>query len=306
MIEALHLRKTFIRSVAVDDVSFQLRKGEILGLIGPNGAGKTTTIRIVLNILKPDAGEVLYEGNPFSEQSRNLFGYLPEERGLYRKSRVLDTITYFGCLRGMRKPFAREQALKWLESFDLARESNRKIEELSKGNQQKLQFIVAVVHDPWLVVLDEPFSGLDPLNQVTMQEIVAGLRNAGKAVILSTHQMDYAEKLSDAICLMHEGKVLLRGTVPELRKRYGTNTVRMEFSGDGSVLATIPGIKKVILSQSGAECELADGETTGRILGILSQKLDLRKFELVEPTLNSIFLDVVHKKNSPQSSGRVH
>ncbi len=298
MVEALHLRKTFTRSLAVDDVSFRLGKGEILGLIGPNGAGKTTTIRMVLNILKPDAGEILYHGHPFSEQIRNGLGYLPEERGLYKKSRLLDTIIYFGQLRGMSRDTAHQQALKWLTSFGLDDQSKRKVDELSKGNQQKVQFIAAIVHDPWLVVLDEPFSGLDPINQVLMQETVTGLRNAGKAVILSTHQMDYAEKLSDSICLVNEGRVLLRGTVQELKKRYGANTVRLEFSGDGSVLTTVPWIRKVTLFPSGAECELFDEGMPGNLLGVLSQKLNLTKFELMEPTLQSIFLDAVQKESS--------
>ncbi|HTY58242.1 MAG TPA: ATP-binding cassette domain-containing protein, partial [Bacteroidota bacterium] len=206
MLTVTDLRKEFATVVAVDGVSFQAGTGEVFGLLGPNGAGKTTTIRMILNILVPDGGSVTYDGRPFSPEIRNRIGYLPEERGLYRKSRLLDTIVYFAGLRGMKRSAARERALHWLDRLSLGEYRDRKVEELSKGNQQKVQFICAIIHDPTIVVLDEPFSGLDPVNQILIKEIFQELRTAGKTVVFSTHQMDQAERLSDAISLINRGR----------------------------------------------------------------------------------------------------
>ena len=296
MVEARRLRKSFARSLAVDDVSFQIRRGEVLGLLGPNGAGKTTTLRLLLQILAPDSGEVLYDGDQFSPDKRNVMGYLPEERGLYRKGTLLNTISHFAKLRGVPGLQAREQTRVWLHQFGLGGDENRQIQELSKGNQQKAQFIVAVVHDPWLVVLDEPFSGLDPLNQVFMQETIGKLRTAGKAIILSTHQMEYAEKLSDTLCLIHEGKVLLSGRMDEVKKPYRTNRLRVEFRGESSLPPTLPGVSDMIRFPGGIECKLDPGVGMDSLLVKLMQHGDVRKCELVEPNLQSVFMDVVHKQ----------
>jgi ABC-2 type transport system ATP-binding protein len=303
MVDALRLRKAFARSLAVNEVSFHVKRGEVLALLGPNGAGKTTTLRLLLNILLPDAGEVLYDGNPFSPDVRNTLGYLPEERGLYKKSRLLDTIVYFACLRGMGKSVAREKALVWLGRFGLGGEENTRIEELSKGNQQKAQFIVAVVHDPWFVALDEPFAGLDPLNQVVMQETIAGLRAAGKAVILSTHQMEYAEKLSDTLCLIHEGRALLTGSVAEIKKGRASRLLRIEFSESGSLPPVIPGVLSVRYFPGGAECELDSGVSMGPVVAGIAQRVDLRKCEMVDQSLHSIFMEVVHREGRPDRVG---
>jgi ABC-2 type transport system ATP-binding protein len=292
MLEALNLRKTFARSVAVDDVSFSVREGEILGLIGPNGAGKTTTIRLILNILKPDSGTIRYHHHLFSESTRNSLGYLPEERGLYRKSRLLDTVLYFIRLRGVKGVQAGALATKWLKLFDLQQQAGRRLEELSKGNQQKVQFILAVAHDPWLIILDEPFSGLDPLNQMLMQETITSLRREGKCFILSTHQMETAERMSDTITLIHNGKVLLQGNISDLKQRHRAGRVRLEFEGDVNVLTHAPGLGQVTPFPGGAECEL-HGERTSELLAFLSQQVNLKRFELVEPSLHSIFLSTI-------------
>jgi ABC-2 type transport system ATP-binding protein len=293
MLQVAHLRKDFKTVRAVDDVSFQVQRGEIFGLLGPNGAGKTTTIRVILNILEPDGGEALYDGRKFSDRTRDLLGYLPEERGLYKKSRVLDTILYFAELRGVARGKAKAEAYRWLKRFSLLEYVERKVEELSKGNQQKVQFITAVLHGPELIVLDEPFSGLDPVNQILFKDILLELKKEGKAIIFSTHQMDQAEKLSDSLCLINKGRVVLGGSVREVKKRYGTNALHLAFEGDGSFLSTLPGVTRALIYSNSAELELSREADMQKILSGMLGRLALRKFELVEPSLQSIFIQVV-------------
>ncbi len=296
-----NLRKDYSTVRAVDGVSFDVRQGEILGLLGPNGAGKTTTIRIILNILESDGGEVLYDGTPFSETIRNAIGYLPEERGIYQKYRLMDTIAYFAELRGITGAQARKEALRWLDRFSLLPYQSSRIDELSKGNQQKIQFIISIIHDPALVVLDEPFSGLDPVNQDILKDVLLELRQQQKAIIFSTHQMDQAERLSDTLCLINKGRVLLSGPLHQVKQRYGRNTLRLEFHGDGSFLQTLPRLRRALVYQNSAELELSDGATAQEIIPQLIPRLDLRKFELVEPSLHSIFLEAVgtHAEKTP-------
>ncbi len=293
MLKVTNLRKEFATVVAVNGVSFEIDRGEIFGLLGPNGAGKTTTIRVILNILQADSGEVTYDGRKFSDHTRDLLGYLPEERGLYRKSKLLDTILYFAELRGMARAKAKAEAYRWLQRFGLVDAIDRRVEELSKGNQQKIQFLSAVIHDPAIVVLDEPFSGLDPVNQILLKDILQELKQQGKAVVFSTHQMDQAEKLSDSLCLINKGKAVLNGTVREVKKRYGTNSLHVEFDGDGAFIETLPGIRRAILYENSAEVDLQPDARLQAILGALNEKLELRKFELREPSLQSIFLQIV-------------
>jgi ABC-2 type transport system ATP-binding protein len=293
MLEARNLRKQFSTVVAVDDVSFSINRGEIFGLIGPNGAGKTTTIRIILNILEPEKGTVTYDGKPFSDAVRNSIGFLPEERGLYRKSTVLDTILYFGELRGVKRAAGRQRALKWLERFELISYRDRKVEELSKGNQQKIQFITTILNEPDLVVLDEPFSGLDPVNQIVFKEIFHELRGAGKAIVFSTHQMDQAERLSDTLCMINRGKVVLDGSVSEVKRRYGRNSVHVEFDGDGAFMRSLPGVKNATIDANAAELELSPEAKITPLVASLNGKVELRKFALVEPSLESIFIRIV-------------
>lgn len=293
MLRATNLRKEYASIVAVDGVSFEVARGEIFALLGPNGAGKTTCIRIVLNILQPDAGNVLYDGKPFSEVIRNRVGYLPEERGLYRKSRLLDTILYLARLRGMQSGAAHARAYHWLQRLDLLEHKYRRIEELSKGNQQKVQFICSILHDPDLVILDEPFSGFDPVNQMLFKDILMELKQRGAAVVFSTHQMDQAEKLSDSLCLVNKGRVMLRGSVREVKKNYGANTVHLEFDGDGSFLQHLAGVKRALLYEHSAELELGQEATAQSLLPALIERIQIRKFEVLEPSLQSIFIQVV-------------
>ncbi|MBI5021095.1 MAG: ATP-binding cassette domain-containing protein [Ignavibacteriales bacterium] len=302
MLTTIDIRKEFATVVAVDGVSLEAKRGEILGLLGPNGAGKTTSIRMILNITQPDSGEILFDGKHFSEEIRDRLGYLPEERGLYRKNKLLNTILYFASLKGIDTAEGKRRAYKWLERFDLLTAYDRKIEELSKGNQQKVQFITSVIHEPELVILDEPFSGLDPVNQIILKDIMLEMKHQGKAVIFSTHQMDQAEKLCDNICLINKGKVVLEGALTDVKGSYGSNTVRIEFDGDPKFLSMHPAFSAVQLYDNYAELVLADSIKPHTVLRDISQLLDIRKFENTEPSLNSIFLKMVGTKKSDGQS----
>ena len=296
MLDVKNLRKEFDTVIAVDDVSLTVKRGEIFGLLGPNGAGKTTTIRTVLNIIQPDSGSVTFDGKPFSEEVWNTVGFLPEERGLYKKNKIIHVILYFASLKGIEEREAKLRAMKWLERFDLAKSAYRKVEELSKGNQQKIQFIISVLHDPQLIILDEPFTGFDPVNQVLLKDILLEMRQQNKAIVFSTHQMDQAEKLCDSICLINKGKVVVEGTIAEVKKRYGKNSVHLEYEGDGSFLKTLAYVRRADVYQNYAELELSDMKQTKELLASLDSKISLRKFEIVEPSLNSIFIDVVGER----------
>ncbi len=293
MLIARHLRKEFTNVVAVNDVSLEALRGEILGLLGPNGAGKTTTIRMILNIIQPDYGTITFDSKPFDESIRNRLGYLPEERGLYRKNKLLNTILYFSSLKGIDTAEAKRRAYKWLERFDLLNKYQSKIEELSKGNQQKVQFIISVLHEPELIILDEPFSGLDPVNQILLKDILLELKQKGKAIIFSTHQMEQAEKLCDKICLINKGNVVINGPISDVKSRYGKNSIHIEYDGDGTFLKELPFVQQATVYQNYAELLLKDSVTTREIIFTISNKLDIRKFEYVEPSLNSIFIQVV-------------
>ena len=306
MLNVSKLRKQYSTIVAVDDVSLSVQRGQILGLLGPNGAGKTTTIRMILNIIQPDAGMITYDGVPFGDAVRNLVGYLPEERGLYRKNKLLHAIIYFASLKGIAPDEAKRRAYEWLKRFDLLNYYDRKIEELSKGNQQKVGFIISILHNPQLVILDEPFSGLDPINQIMLKDILQELKQQGKAIIFSTHQMDQAEKLCDVICLINKGKVVLDGSLQEVKQRYGKNTIQMIYDGDGSFLHTLPAIKTAHVYENYAELVLNPDTEHDHLLVNLAERLNIRKFERVEPSLNAIFLELVGAdKKSSLSRGEI-
>ncbi|MBS4028447.1 MAG: ATP-binding cassette domain-containing protein [Ignavibacteriales bacterium] len=293
MISVLNLRKQFSNVTAVDDVSFKAQRGKIFGLLGPNGAGKTTTIRLLLNILSPDDGQITFDGFAFSSALQNKIGYLPEERGLYRKSKLLNTIIYFATLKGLSESEAKKKAKEWLARFELLNYAERRIQELSKGNQQKVQFICSLLHNPEYVILDEPFSGLDPVNQLLMREIFLEQRKAGKVVIFSTHIMEHAEKLCDELILINKGKIVLDGTVSEAKKRFGKNAIYIEFDGDGSFLSSMNNVAKCQLFQNYAELELNNNESPSEFLRTIVAQLNVTKFETKEPSLYSIFLELV-------------
>lgn len=302
MLRVTNLRKEFETVVAVDGVSLEVQRGELFGLLGPNGAGKTTTIRTILNIIQPDSGEIKFDGRVFTPEMWNIIGYLPEERGLYRKSKIINTILYFAALKGIATKEAKPLAHQWLERFGLDDMAQRKVEELSKGNQQKVQLICSLIHHPELLILDEPFSGLDPVNQILLKDILMDLRTHNVAIIFSTHQMEQVEKMCDNICLINKGREVLGGALSEIKKKYGTNSVHVEFDGDGSFLKTIGFIKRADVYQNYAELELSDMEKSRELLSTINGKVALRKFEIVEPSLNSIFINVVGMPVEPRKA----
>lgn len=305
MLQVSHLHKEFSRVVAVDDVSFRVRPGQIFGLIGPNGAGKSTTIRMIMDIIQPDRGGILLDGTPMREEAKNIIGYLPEERGLYRKNKLINVISYFGALKGLTPAAAREAARPMLEHFSLLPYEKRNIEELSKGNQQKVQFIISILHQPRLLVLDELFAGLDPVNQELMKEALLRLREENRAIIFSTHQMEQAEKLCDELLMIDHGRTVLHGTPADIKRIHGRNALQVEFTGDADVLRRIPGTRVTDLSRNFAELELDDGTQTNDVIAALLPSVDLHRVARIEPSLHAIFLDVAGRGNGADENDDV-
>lgn len=293
MLNVSNISKQFDKVRAVDDLSLSVRSGEIFGLLGPNGAGKTTTIRMVLNIITPDAGSILFDGKPFDESVWNRIGYLPEERGLYRKSRVLDVVGYFASLKGISPSEAKKRAFSWMERFEIADRAHDKVEQLSKGNQQKIQFIISVLHRPKFLILDEPFSGLDPVNQLLLKDVLAEIRGDDVAVIFSTHQMEQAERLCDSICLVNNGHPVLNGSLSDIKRGYGSNAAVIEFDGDAAALKALPMVESADVYTNTAEFRLKQEAKSDDLIAALAEKVSLRKFELKEPSLHTIFLSAV-------------
>lgn len=289
-----NLVKEFKNIKAVDDISFKVEEGKIFGLIGPNGAGKTTTIRIVLNIIKPTSGNITFEGKPVTNEFFNVIGYLPEERGLYKKSKVIDSILYFAELKNMSKKKALEEADYWLDKLQASEYRDKKIQELSKGNQQKIQFIISVIHNPKLLILDEPFTGFDPINQQLIKETILSFVDSGKIIILSTHQMETAEKLCSEIFLINKGKEVESGSLNQIKKRYGGNNIKIEYNGDASFIKMLPFVKQVDIYSNYAEIQLDDATPPGDLLKILVDKVNISSFSVIEPTLNKIFIDAIN------------
>ncbi|MCD6235192.1 MAG: ABC transporter [Candidatus Neomarinimicrobiota bacterium] len=236
MLKLEKVTKHFEKVCAVQDVSFQVERGSVYGLLGPNGAGKTTTIRMIMNIIRPDSGTIrIGNGKTGAVNSRNL-GYLPEERGLYQKRKIREVIQFFGQLKGLSPKEAAEHCDTWLDRFGMGDQADRKISELSKGNQQKIQFIVASVSFPDLLILDEPFTGLDPVNQIILKDIIREFRDEGKTIVLSTHQMDQVEQLCDHICLINKGRVVLEGALAAIKEEHGDQQIEVRFrSGPGKI-----------------------------------------------------------------------
>jgi len=287
-VEVSHVVKSFADKVAVDDLSLSVAQGEIFGLIGPNGAGKTTTIRMMMDIIKPDSGEVTILGEKLGEATKNKLGYLPEERGLYKKLRVLDSIIYLASLKGMDKHSVMEKANELLNQTGMLSNKKNKIEELSKGMGQIIQFIVTIIHDPQLVILDEPFAGLDPVNTELLKGMFADLRNQGKAVILSTHQMNQVEELCDRILMVNNGRAVLYGDLSEIKSRYQNNSILLDFKGE---LGEIPGVTEKRTYKGYVELVLDGKITPQQVLAYLIDcGMVINRFEVATPSLNEIFL----------------
>ena len=290
-VETSNIAKSYADKVAVDDISFTVAPGEIFGLIGPNGAGKTTTIRMIMDIIKPDSGQISILGEKLSEATKNKIGYMPEERGLYKKLRVFETIIYLSSLKGTDKYTAGEKANKLLEQTGMLVHKRKKIEELSKGMGQLIQFIITVTHDPQLVILDEPFAGLDPVNTELLRDMFIDLKNQGKTVILSAHQMNQVEELCDRILMIHNGQAVLYGDLAEIKSRYRSNSVIVNVQGD---LGEVPGVAEKRVHKGYIELVL-DGQTTSQQLleHLVNQGLIIDRFEVATPSLNEIFLKEV-------------
>lgn len=292
--------KTYETVRAVDGLSFEARPGEIFGLIGPNGAGKSTTIRMIMNVIAPDEGTIRFDGKAFSEGMKERIGYLPEERGLNRKVKVIDTLVYLGVLKGLEPGDARRRAESWLERFELSDWKSEKVEALSKGMAQKVQFIGSVAHDPDLVLFDEPFSGLDPVSQDTLLEAVLELKARGKTVLFSTHVMEQAERLCDRILLVRKGRELVSGSLAELKSGYGTNSVQIEFDGDGSFIAGLPCVDGVRTMPRWIEASLAAGHGSDELFSALSGRVRVRRFQLMEPSLHAMFVSLVESSGDAE------
>ena len=294
LVNISEVSKSFNHNLVVDNVSFDLRAGEILGLIGPNGAGKTTIIRMMMDIIRPDSGEIFILGEKFDELAKNKIGYLPEERGLYRKLTVIDSLIYLASLKGLTSHAARNRAHELLGYMDMLPHKSKKIEELSRGMGQLIQFLVTIIHDPQLVILDEPFAGLDPVNTELLKEIIIKLRSQGKAIILSTHRVNEVEELCDRILMINKGSSVLYGGLAEIKSRYRNNSITLEFEGS---LPDLRGITSKREHKNHVEL-LMDGKTSpDEILAqLMLHKIKIYRFEVSAPSLNEIFLQVAGEK----------
>jgi len=284
--------KSFEKKVAVDELSLEVPEGCIYGIIGPNGAGKTTTIRMTMNITMPDTGEILIDGRPRPADFNNRVGYLPEERGLYKGMKVIEVMTYMAMLKGCPKSTIEADSDMWLMRMNLFDYRDSKVEELSKGMQQKLQFITTLLHDPDLIILDELFSGLDPINIELIKGILLDLKRAGKTILFSTHVMEQAEKLCDYVCMIHNGRKVLDGSMSDVKSRFGQNTAQIEMEGDGAFVAGLPGVKNVREFNNYLELHLADDADGNAIIKTVADKVHVRRFEIVEPSLYDIFIQL--------------
>jgi ABC-2 type transport system ATP-binding protein len=294
-VEANHLVKTYANKVAVDDLSFSVSQNEIFGLIGPNGAGKTTTIRMMMDIIKPDSGTVTILGEKLGEASKNRLGYMPEERGLYKKLTVIQSIVYLASLKGMERHLAEKKAEELLRQTEMLAHKTKRIEELSRGMGQIIQYIVTVIHEPELVVLDEPFSGLDPVNTELLKQMLIDLRNRGKAIVLSTHQMNQVEELCDRVLMVDSGRAVLYGGLAEVKSKYRSNSVIVGFEGE---LGEVPGITEKRTHKGYVELFLDKATTPKQVLeSLISNGAIINRFEVATPSLNEIFLKVVGKNH---------
>ncbi len=296
IVEAQHVVKTFGDTRAVDDVSLAIRGGEIFGLLGPNGAGKTTMIRMILDIFKPDSGAIAVFGQPLSEAAKQRIGYLPEERGLYKNVSVLDCLVYLATLKGLERGEARRRALRYLELVGLAEVAKKQVKDLSKGMQQKVQLGVALLHEPDLLIIDEPFYGLDPVNTRLVKDLLRAARDRGAAIIMSTHQMDRVQELCERLAMFNRGKLVLYGAVADVQRRWAPNAVIVQGTGDFS---RVPGVARIDQVDGRCELWLHDSTDPHTVLRELALQPDVRidRFEIATPSLDDIFIAVVEGRD---------
>jgi len=297
VIHVENIKKTFGKNKAVNDVSFDVEKGRIFGLLGPNGAGKTTTIRMINNILMADEGTITINGEHVSPATQKMIGYMPEERGLYKKMKVGEQLLYLTQLKGMKPKAAKEAIHYWLERFEATDWYKKEVGELSKGMSQKIQFIATIAHDPDIYIFDEPFSGLDPINSETLKEIIIELKGNGKTILFSTHRMEQVEQMCDDICLFNHGKAVLQGKLREIKASFGENTINLEFEGDGSFLDKLSDVRINNRSTNFAEIRVLNGQSMQDILRLAMEHAEIHKFERVEPSLHEIFISTVGEDN---------
>lgn len=299
MIEIKKLVKNYGRVEAVKDLSFSLEKGEIFGLLGPNGAGKSTTIRMIMNIIRQDSGEILFDGKEIADGDTDRIGYMPEERGLYKKVPVDELLIFLAELKGATPAQSRRRMDSLLKRFDLLDWKKSKTDSLSKGMSQKLQFISTILHEPDIIILDEPFSGLDPVSADQMCTMISELRDKGKTIIFSTHIMDHAERICNKICIMKEGSVKTSGTLSEVKAKHGRNTVVIDFEGSAAFLRELPVVTDMIEWPGSCEVSLTDDADSGSVLlKAAAEKLKISRFEVQQPSLHKIFIDLVGEKEA--------
>ena len=292
VVELESVTKAYESKVAVSELSLKVEGGQMFGLLGPNGACKTSTIRMMMGITIPDSGSIRLFDKPFDRKALERVGYLPEERGLYKKMKVVEQLVFFGQLHGLEPGEARKRAKAWAERMEIAESLDKKTEELSKGMQQKIQFIASVMHDPGLIVMDEPFSGLDPVNAVLVEKTLLELKAEGRAIIFSTHRMDQVEKLCDSICLVNNGRAVLAGRVREIKGSYERNRVVVEFEGSAEFLKSEE-IAEAKNFSGHAEIKLQEHGDAQKLLHEAAAMAKIYRFELVEPSLEEIFIQTV-------------
>jgi len=293
MIELRNVRKWYGEVKAVDGIGFTARPGEVFGLIGPNWAGKSTTIKMIMNILAPDSGEILFDGKRLGKRDKDAIGYLPEERGFYRKVKLGEMLAYFASLKNADRAAAGQRIDRWLARFDLTEWKNRRCEDLSKGMAQKAQFIAAVAHDPPYLFLDEPFAGLDPVATDLLRETVLEMGRSGKTILFSTHNMEVAERICSRIFLIDHGREVLSGTTDEVKSRFGRNAVLVEFDGELDLKGFSGLAANLIRYPRYVEIELAPGVSSQELLKALAARVTVRRFEVASPSLHKIFVQLV-------------
>ncbi|PLR86664.1 ABC transporter ATP-binding protein [Bacillus sp. V33-4] len=288
-----HVTKKFGNFTAVNDLSILIPEKEMFGFLGANGAGKTTTFRMILGLLDTSDGKITWDGKPINYTTSHLIGYLPEERGLYPKLTVKDQIVYLARLRGMKKQDVIQELDFWLDRFKVPDYKNKKIEELSKGNQQKIQFIAAVIHKPKLLILDEPFSGLDPLNVELLKEAVLELKENGTTIVFSSHRMEHVEEMCEHLCIMHHGKPVVMGALKEIKRSFGKKNLIIHADFNLDFLRDFSGVTKVKQTTEGVQLQIEGEKVAEQLFFEIAKKGFVRKFVLEEPSLNDIFIEKV-------------